>query len=98
MSNAQGAGDRRDRRRCIHDGDECVTTRPQVSVIIPCYNQAALLPEALSSIVAQTMGHWEAIIVDDGSTDPEVVAVARRWASRDDRIRFVRQQNGGLSA
>jgi len=42
---------------------------PFVSVVVPCYKQAAYLPEAVASVVAQTFGNWELIIVNDGSPD-----------------------------
>src|SRR5437667_2770841 len=42
---------------------------PLVSVIIPTYNRAAYLPEAVESVFQQTYDNWELIIVDDGSTD-----------------------------
>ena len=40
-----------------------------VSVIMPCYNQADYLSEALESIISQTYPDWDCIIIDDGSTD-----------------------------
>jgi len=43
--------------------------KPLVSVILPTYNRAALLIEALASVRAQTFDDWECIVVDDGSTD-----------------------------
>jgi glycosyltransferase involved in cell wall biosynthesis len=42
---------------------------PQVSIIVPCYNLAKYLDEALQSIYDQSYTHWECIIVDDGSQD-----------------------------
>lgn len=40
-----------------------------VSIILPCYNQGIYLAEALESIIKQTYEYWEAIIVNDGSSD-----------------------------
>ncbi|MDT9187295.1 MAG: FkbM family methyltransferase [Limnospira sp. PMC 894.15] len=45
------------------------TNLPLISVIIPCYQQAEFLPEAVASVVAQTYPNWEIIIVNDGSPD-----------------------------
>lgn len=70
-------------------------TSPLISVIIPAYNQAAYISEAIQSVLAQTFPHFELIVVDDGSTDetPEILAELR-----DPRIRVIRQPNAGLSA
>lgn len=68
---------------------------PGVSVIIPTYNHAHYLPQAVGSVVAQTFSAWELIIVDDGSTD-DSAAVAAELA--EPRIRTVSQANQGLSA
>jgi glycosyltransferase involved in cell wall biosynthesis len=66
---------------------------PLVSVLIPSYNRAALLPAALDSVFAQTYRPIEIVVVDDGSTD-DTPAVLARYG---DRIRSVRQANGGLA-
>jgi len=65
-----------------------------VSVIIPTYNHAAFLPEALESVFAQTCSPLEVIVVDDGSTDEtaEVLRVYER------RIRVLSQANRGVAA
>ncbi|MBC6445153.1 MAG: glycosyltransferase family 2 protein, partial [Alphaproteobacteria bacterium GM202ARS2] len=62
---------------------------PKVSVIVPTYNRAPLLQQAIDSIRAQTLTDWELISVDDGSNDttPDVV---RAVTQRDSRIRFYR--------
>ena len=69
---------------------------PTVSVIIPCYNQAGYLPEAVASIQAQTIPDWECIIINDGSTD-NTAEVASALSALDARIRCLNQPNGGLS-
>lgn len=68
-----------------------------ISIIIPCYNQAIYLPDALESVLAQTHTHWECIIINDGSTD-NTEEVANDWLARDSRIRYIRKENGGLSS
>ncbi|MDI6046610.1 glycosyltransferase family 2 protein [Flavobacterium yafengii] len=67
-----------------------------VSVIIPCYNQAKYLPEALQSIKNQTYQNWECIIVNDGSPD-ETDNIAAEWCKKDSRFKYLYQENGGLS-
>ena len=69
----------------------------QVSIIIPCYNCEKYLAKCLDSVLAQTCQDWEAIVVDDGSTDASA-AVLAQYAARDSRFRVVRQENRGLSA
>jgi len=66
-----------------------------VSVIIPCYNQAKYLPEALQSILNQTCQNWECIIVNDGSPD-ETEEVAKKWCVKDIRFHYLYQENGKL--
>lgn len=68
-----------------------------VSVLVPCYNQARYLPDALASVLIQTHPHWECIIINDGSTD-DTGEVAREWLARDDRFKYVYKENGGLSS
>lgn len=68
---------------------------PEVSVIIPCYNHGRYLPHAVNSVLAQTFADWEAIIVDDGSTD-DTRQVAAQFT--DPRVRYIYQKNRGLSA
>ena len=67
-----------------------------VSVIVPVYNVASYLPEALDSIVNQTYKDLEIIIVDDGSTD-DSACICEKYASSDSRIKVIHQDNRGLS-
>jgi glycosyltransferase involved in cell wall biosynthesis len=66
---------------------------PRVSVIIPCYNQASFLLEALASVRAQTYPAAEIVVVDDGSVD-HTIAVAARHPG----VRCLRQANQGTAA
>ncbi|MGH9797079.1 MAG: glycosyltransferase family 2 protein [Candidatus Polarisedimenticolia bacterium] len=71
-----------------------VAPAPRVSVIIPAYNRADLLPATLESVFAQGWREFEIVVVDDGSTD----GTAALLASYGDRIRWVAQQNRGVAA
>ena len=72
--------------------------RPFFSVIICVYNRATLLPRALDSLLAQTELDWEAIVVDDGSTDG-TLQVVQNYTRQHPRIRSItRTENGGVSA
>jgi glycosyltransferase involved in cell wall biosynthesis len=62
---------------------------------MPCYNAAATVDEAMQSIVEQSLGDFELVAVDDGSTD-ETLARLEGWAARDDRIVVLRRPHGGL--
>ena len=68
-----------------------------ISIIIPVYNVAPYLAEALESATHQTYKELEIIIIDDGSTDGSGI-ICDEYAKRDDRIRVVHQENRGLSA
>jgi glycosyltransferase involved in cell wall biosynthesis len=69
----------------------------KVSVIIPLYNQGHFVVDAIDSLLAQTLTDWEAIIVNDGSTDDSSI-VAEGLCGRDQRIKLFHRVNGGLSA
>ena len=66
---------------------------PLLSVVIPCYNQAHFLSEAIESVLSQTYPYIEIVVVDDGSTD-------HTWevAGLNSRVHYIRQANQGLSA
>lgn len=69
---------------------------PKVSVIIPIYNAGTYLSECLDSIATQTFSDFEAIMVDDGSTDGSG-RVAAQVAENDARFKLFIQKNGGSS-
>lgn len=71
-------------------------SQTRVSVVIPAYNAAAYIEQALDSVLAQTHARLECIVVDDGSTDGTGAVVARH--ATDPRIRYLRQDNQGVSA
>lgn len=71
---------------------------PRVSVILNSYNQGEYLGETIESVLAQTFGDFELIIIDNGSTDGSQ-ELARRHAAKDARIRLsLHPQNISLSA
>ena len=70
---------------------------PTVSIVVPFYNVEDYLGECLDSIAAQTFGHYEVLLVDDGSPDGSRL-VAERHAKADPRLRIVTRENGGLGA
>lgn len=64
---------------------------PAVSVVMPVYNTAAFLEQAVNSVRAQTCPDWELILIDDGSTD-ESAAIAAEFSRVDPRIRLIRNE------
>ena len=67
---------------------------PRVSVVIPTYNMAHFLSEAIESVLQQSFRDFEIIVVDDGSTD-NTSEVMAQFSSR---VKYVRRENGGPSA
>lgn len=68
----------------------------KLSVIIPVYRTEATLDRCVESVLGQTFGDMEVILVDDGSPDL-CPALCDDWAGRDARVRVIHQLNGGLS-
>jgi glycosyltransferase involved in cell wall biosynthesis len=68
---------------------------PVVSVVIPCFNSLRYLPATVDSVLAQTHGDLEVVLVDDGGSDDLAGWVA---GSDQERVRLVRQDNAGPSA
>jgi len=67
---------------------------PKVSVVIPTYNRAYLLPRTIKSVLNQTFQDFELIIVDDGSTD-NTKEVVEDFQKQDSRIKYIWQENSG---
>lgn len=70
-------------------------TSPRVSALVPAYNRAKYIREAIESALAQTFDDLEVVVVDDGSTDNTAEVVR---GIDDPRVRYLHQPNGGVSA
>jgi len=68
-----------------------------VSVVIPTFNRAYCLGQALDSVFSQTHQNLEVLLVDDGSTDDTRALLERHWAA-EPRLRYLYQANAGVSA
>ena len=66
--------------------------KPDISVVMPCFNYASYIAEAIGSIVAQGIEKIQIIVVDDGSTD----ASAEIASNVDGRVECIRQANAGI--
>ena len=60
-----------------------------ISIIMPCYNAASFIAQAMDSVLAQTFENWEMLVVDDCSTDASA-AIIQEYARQDSRIRYYR--------
>lgn len=69
----------------------------KVSIIIPIYNVHRYLPQCLDSILHQSYPNWEAILVNDGSTDTSG-SICDAYAGRDPRFTVVHKENGGAAS
>ncbi len=80
----------------IEAGEFPDLTRPDTTIVIPCFNQGEYLDEAIMSVFEQTDTSFEIVVVDDGSTDPVTLEVVDTldWP----RTRVIRQENRGLPA
>lgn len=70
---------------------------PRVSVIVPLYNKADSLPEAMRTALTQSLSDIEIVIVDDGSTD-DSLKIANSIARDDSRVVVVSQPNSGVGS
>jgi len=66
-----------------------------ISIVIPTYNRAELLPRTLASVVAATADDDEIIVVDDGSTDDTAAVVGTANSPWHGRVRYLQLENGG---
>lgn len=87
---------RDDRRSCGAQNGPCRIAAPTISVVLPVYNHGRYLEESIRSVLSEKDYPVELIVVDDGSTDNSSSIVQR--FTPDDRVRFIRKANGGLSA
>ena len=67
-----------------------------ISIIIPVYNAAPYLSKCLDSLICQTSKDWEAILIDDGSSD-DSLQICNQYAKKDERISFIQKENEGVA-
>jgi GT2 family glycosyltransferase len=84
-------------RQRIDAGEYPDAVSPDITVVIPCFEQGAWVTDAVLSVFEQDHPSWEVVLVDDGSTDPETVRVLERLSAWP-RVRLIRQENRGLPA
>src|SRR5687767_4267430 len=70
---------------------------PLFSILVPVYNHAHFVPATLDTLLAQTYPNWEAVIVNDGSTD-DTPQVLESYAKKDPRFRVFNKTNGGVGS
>jgi glycosyltransferase involved in cell wall biosynthesis len=70
---------------------------PKISVIIPCYNYHAFLPDACESLLAQTFINWECILINNGRF-PETEKVTKKYVTTDPRFIYLESENNGPSS
>jgi glycosyltransferase involved in cell wall biosynthesis len=74
-----------------------MSASPTVTVLMPVYNAARFVAETVDTVLAQTFGDFEFVIINDGSTDNSL-EILRGYARRDDRIRLISRPNTGYVA
>ena len=71
---------------------------PQISVIIPCYNQEKYITEAIEAVLTQSFDDYEIIIVNDGSVDNSLKIIKEYASKYPNKIRYIDQKNQGVIA
>lgn len=74
-----------------------MATNPTISILVPCYNVEKYLRECLDSIVNQTFTDYEAICINDGSTDT-TLSILKEYAEKDSRFVIIDKKNSGYGA
>ena len=77
--------------------DKLIKEKILISVVIPVYNVDKYLRQCLDSVIGQTFGNLEILVVDDGSTDKSAI-ICDEYAAKDKRIRVFHTANHGLAA
>ena len=72
-------------------------TNPAISVLLPVYNAERFIREAVDSVLFQSLGDFELLALDDGSTDGSLI-ILREYETRDNRVRIITRENRGLVA
>ena len=70
----------------------------KISIIIPVYNTAEYLDKCMESVLGQTFKDIEIMLIDDGSTDGISPAMCDTYGKRDERVKVIHKQNGGLQS
>jgi glycosyltransferase involved in cell wall biosynthesis len=73
-----------------------MTYNPLISVLTPAFNHEQYIRQAIDSVIRQSYGNWELIVMDDGSSD-RTADIAEEYVVCDKRIRVFRQENKGIS-
>ena len=69
---------------------------PKISVIVPIYQVESYLEDCIQSIINQTYGNLEIILINDGSTD-QCPRICDKYQAMDNRVRVIHKENGGIS-
>ena len=71
--------------------------KPEITIVIPCYNSGRFLIRSIESIIAQTFKNFELIIVNDGSTEKLTISLLKKYKNFK-KIKIITQNNKGLSS